>query len=1170
MKRLLHLGCILLLCIAQGSFGQTNTHSIKAAGNDAVLLTVAGAVEVARVGTTMWGTGQTNQILKVGDRIRTAKNSRATVRLSNLSVLRMYELTTLEIQPVEKNARSMIDVKSGSVYFFNRDLPSQTQFRTPSASGAIRGTEFNLAVAEDGRMLLTLVDGEVDLKNELGELTLVSGEQASVEPGKAPQKSPSLDAVSAIQWTLYYPGVLDPSELNLTESQKQALSQSLDSYRAGDLLKAVAHYPFDRAATSNDETVYRAALLLSVGNVAEATETLNTVTGSGKPVALANALRQLIAAVKHQDISTSAEPTGATELLAASYLEQSRTHLARALVLARQAATASPNFGFAHARVAELEFSFGNIDDASKALDKALQLSPNNAQAFALQGFLMAARNKFTQARQSFDQAISLDGSLGNAWLGRGLIRFKKGDVAGGRKDLETAAALEPNRAILRSYLGKAWSENRAFRYSWDQYLAQKELALAKKLDANDPTAWLYSALLNQQRNEVNQAIDDLEKSQDLNNNRGIFRSQLLLDQDRAVRSANLASIYRDAGMVDYSVREASRAVNSDYVNYSSHLFLSESYDALRDPRSISLRYETPWLNELLIANLLAPVGAGNLSQNISQQEYSRLFDTDRLGVSSMTEYFSSGDWYQNASQFGNIGNSAYALDVDYRSQNGFRINNDFENLYLSAKFKQQITPKDSVYLQTTYSRNESGDILQYYSQLAASPTLRVKDVQEPNLFAGYHHEWQPGSHTLFLLARLDDDFRLTNPVASGNLAFLTGPSTPPFAFGTITANQNLRSEFVAYSTEAQHIFQRSDNTFIFGGRAQWGDNDTHSILSKIPGTSKSFDQTISSDVQRYSAYAYDYYDLLDSLQLSAGVTYDHLEFPLNTDVAPITSSEKTKEQTSPKAGIRWSPMPDTVLRADYTRSLGGLFFDQSVRLEPSQIAGFNQSFRSIAPESLVGSIAGSEFTTYGVGFDQKFPTRTYLTIEANQLESDAERLLGTTTYTITGGGLPTPSIGSLPQMVQYEERTVSAALTQLISDEWSIGARYRLGYGELRNSFPTLPAAIANSTGIPGEINGTLHQVNTYLLYNLRCGFFARGEANWYLQSLRGFNGTVPGDEFFQFNIYAGYRFAQRRAEIRLGILNLAGKDYNLMPINLYNELPRERMFTAMLKFTF
>src|SRR5207249_8735215 len=128
---------------------------------------------------------------------------------------------------------------------------------------------------------------------------------------------------------------------------------------------------------------------------------------------------------------------------------------------------------------------------------------------------------------------------------------------------------------------------------------------------------------------------------------------------------------YRDAGMDEVSVREATRAVNADYANYSAHLFLANSYNQLRDPNQINLRYETPWLSEFLVANLLAPVGAGTLSQMVSQQEYSKLFEHDRFGVASSTEYFSRGDWVQSGSQYGNSGKFGYAVDTLYRSENG-------------------------------------------------------------------------------------------------------------------------------------------------------------------------------------------------------------------------------------------------------------------------------------------------------------------------------------------------------------------------------------------------------------------------------------------------------------------------------------------------------------------
>ena len=59
---------------------------------------------------------------------------------------------------------------------------------------------------------------------------------------------------------------------------------------------------------------------------------------------------------------------------------------------------------------------------------------------------------------------------------------------------MQVAAVQEPQRAVLRSYLGKAFSN------AGDNRRAEKELALAKDFDPRDPTAWLYSALVAQEQ----------------------------------------------------------------------------------------------------------------------------------------------------------------------------------------------------------------------------------------------------------------------------------------------------------------------------------------------------------------------------------------------------------------------------------------------------------------------------------------------------------------------------------------------------------------------------------------------------------------------------------------------------------------------------------------------
>lgn len=1156
LARILTAFVTLLICSARApaqSPGAGKTNS-----TDALLLTLEGKVEISRTASATWSAGETNQVLHVGDRLRTGIRSRATVRLSNLSVLRVNELTTLQIQPPSAPGKQAgLDLKSGAAYFLSRERPTETEFRTPLASGAIRGTEFHLAVADDGRSVVTLLDGAIMLSNEQGAVELASGEEATVEPGKAPTKTAALYALNTIQWCLYYPAVLDADEIGLGAGELTTLADSIAAYRSGGLLRALELFPGDRAPASDPGRAYYAALLLGVGQVAEAERQLGA--DPSRPAAV---LRKLIATVKQQPFAGSS-PASASEWLAESYQLQSQNHLEEARRAARTATEKSASFGFAWARLAELEFSFGRTAEALAALDKALQLSPRNAQAVALKGFLLAAQNKIPAAREQFENAIALDGALGNAWLGRGLIRIRSGDGDGGRRDLQVAATLEPQRALLRSYLGKA------FANASDAARALKELALAQKLDPNDPTAWLYSALLKQQENHINDGVRELEKSQELNDNRRLYRSRLLLDQDRAVRSANLAQVYRDAGLDDWSVREAGRALNADYANYSAHLFLAESFDALRDPKQFNLRYETPWFSELLLSQLLSPVGAGNLSQYVSQQEYSKLFARDGLGLSSSTDYQSTGDWFERASQFGTFGDTSYALDFEHRSQTGERPNNDLFRRTVYAKFKHQFTPRDSVLFGLLFEETESGDVQQYYNPSNTSPALRVTERQAPNLFLGYHHEWSPGSHTLLLASRLDDTLELRDPGASLYFYRFGSFTRAPVSFFANTFSVTNRREFEAYSVELQHIFAAARNTFVVGARYQNGSVDSRArVDNPFNFPTLIAEQDLSGRLERFNIYGYDQFKVCDTLWLIGGVSYDWIEFPRNVDIAPLDADEISRALVSPKAGLIWSPWPDTHLRAAYTKSLGGLSYDNSVRIEPSQVAGFNQAFRSLVPEAEAGLVPGQRFETWNVALEHAFKrTGTYLSISAEQLESDATRTIGIITN-LTFGVADSPS--ATRQAFDFREQTLAVTANQLLGRDWSFAARYAISQAELEGRFLEVAPAIPGAAAANQNTKGVLQQLTLAAFWNLPCGFFARGEAIRSQQDNRGDAASLADDDFWQFNLFAGYRFPHRKAELRLGLLNIGDQDYRLNPVNLYTELPRERTLSVLFKFYF
>ena len=89
------------------------------------------------------------------------------------------------------------------------------------------------------------------------------------------------------------------------------------------------------------------------------------------------------------------------------------------------------------------------------------------------------------------------------------------------------------------------------------------------------------------------------------------------------------------------------------------------------------------------------------------------------------------------------------------------------------------------------------------------------------------------------------------------------------------------------------------------------------------------------------------------------------------------------------------------------------------------------------------------------------------------------------------------------------------------------------------------------------------------------RC-FFARAEALWNRQQNHGLLSELTGlpiergDDFWQFNSYLGYRFRRNLAEISVGLLNMTGRNYNLNPLNLYDELPRDRTLLVRCRLNF
>ncbi len=1168
--------------------------------------------------------GNRSTNLNPKDAIRTLADSSAKIEIypgprRSKKVIEMYPYSEQQMPENDGPFRLF----SGLFRFLSRSSADASSIETDNVLGAMRKTDFSVQVSRDGTTIFHVAIGEVFLVNKTNHndfLPLASGKAGIYDPnarGPKLREIPYLDlsVQGMVQTFLYYPEILNLDDLGTNLARHPELTNSLNAYSVGNLRLAWANYPTNRQPASNSERLYLASIILTMGDFERANQLLASLSSFDpefeRDLRVANAIRQLIAAAQGRPWPLTQEPRSATEWLAESYYQQSRAGhpfkptpwerkvyrdgadaLQRALVAAKIATPPGSTFGFGWVRRAELEFGFGRTKQALHSLDQARNHKHGNPQALALRGFLSWARNDHSRALELFHEATTLDAGLANAWLGLGLSELRRENVfeyirrgnfldywgaksdSQGLRYLEIAAAAEPERSLVRSYLGKAYYESSGF-WGGNSLLksnAFEQLTLAKRQDTNDPTPFLYSALIMQQENQMNEAVRELERSIELNDNRAVYRSKLLLDQDRAVRSANLAAVYRSAGMPEVSIREAARSVTDDYANFSAHLFLANSYDALRDPTRFNLRYETAWFNELLLANLLSPVGGTPLSQHVSQQEFSRLFERNDLGLVSDTSYRSDGQIRELASHYGRVGTTAWSLDLDYQHNDGVRPNNELDRIEWRTTIKQQLTAQDSMMLLTEYQDYHSGDNFQYYDPTRARTNYNYDEYQNPIALVGYHREWQPGVHTLFLGGRLENDQEITDQ-AVGLPIFV-------YSSGDLSAVQSsdfdisYRSQLEVWTGEVNQIFQVDRNSLVLGARLQVGEIETQNTMSNVTSLASFFPekfQIYDSDFQRWTIYAYDTWEAVAGhLWLTAGLCSDHLAYPRNHRQVPISSEEERSSLLGPKAAFVWSATPSITFRGAFSRSLSGVSLDQSYRLEPSQLAGFNQSYRTIIPESLVGSVSAPRVDAAGLALDLKFKTHTYIGVVGEVLDSDVNRSVGVYRYPNSDN---LASSSSTPQQLRYNEYSAALTINQLLSDEWSIGASYTFTRSELHRKFPEVPTTIDKNADVTDSAE--LQALRFYLLYNHPSGFFGRADLNYYTQENFAHGGetmstSLPGDHFWQANLWVGYRLRKNRGDVSVGLLNVGNSDYRLNPLNQYPELPRERVVATRIRFRF
>lgn len=877
------------------------------------------------------------------DKLQTTSNSRAAIFLRTGGVLRLDENTAIRLEKAETGNRSIIDFLSGIALFFSRN-PFSLKVNTPFVNANVEGTEFLVKLEKDGASL-TVFEGRLSAESASGSTSVESGHTASFFPGRLPEIRSMVRPENAVAWAIYYPPVPEIASEVVISSRgtewERAVAASVESYNRGDLAGAFSAIGGFSAVRDPSFLNYRALLLLAAGRVDQASIPLDEVLAISPHDTHALALRSVIAVAQNNKDralelarrSVEAGPSSSAAFIALSYAQQARFDIKGALASTEKAVGIDPHDAYAWARLSELRLSSGYLHKALDAAQQAVIQNPAIARTQTVLGFAHLMQISLDEAMQDFNKAIRLDQADPLPRLGLGLAMIRGGDLAGGRWQIEIAAILDPWNSIIRSYLGKAYFDEKRDRQ------ASVQFQMAKELDPLDPTPWFYSAIQKETQNRPVEALDELNKSIQLNDNRAVYRSRLMLDQDLAARSAGLARIFRDLGFDRRALVEGWNSLNTDPTNYSAHRFLADAYATMP-------RHDIARVSELLQSQLLQPLNLNPIQPQMGEKslflpissgpvnpsfsEYNALFTRDKASLLLSGVAGEHGTLADEAIVSGIYGRYSASIGQYHYETDGTWPNGNFRRNLYNIFFQTMVTPDFSFLLEYRNNDTTNGDLTRLFSPIDLLTRQEMRNSESVRF--GVRASLGPSSELIAHYGHTDFD---------DNINF------------TVFDVADLLS-YAADKFEAQYLYRSERFNLVAGGGTTWIRSKENMTYSGFPAG------TTNNTIASHIGYAYSYIKWPENFTWTVGAS--------GSLATGIVQGDESYQQVNPKVGITWNPFPGTTLRAAAFRTLIGSGVSPGVfsgeTIEPTQIAGFNQYFDD--PD-------GTRAWHYGVGIDQKF-----------------------------------------------------------------------------------------------------------------------------------------------------------------------------------------------------
>lgn len=899
-------------------------------------------------------------LITQGETLETGISGRISLLLPDHMLLKIASETSFIYDPSadKKNSGTL---KKGKIWLRGHRKGQDFSIRTPSATTAIRGTEWYIEVDENETTTIGVMDGIVEVANEFGKVVLQSRELATVKKGYPPVKNSYIVPENAVNWTLNYHGFWDEKDFQKAgTSLRASIQQALQAYESNNFDKTleIVSATEKQYGKTASWLALKGFIELISGNDGKAEYYFNEASETAPDWALPLAHIALMKLVENKLEEAEAfvtkaakiEPDSSVAMIVMAYVEKANLELEKAYEYAQKAINLSP--GFDHALIVAARIAL-EMDDTIECEKILKQISPDSvvlAEKKTLSGFLELRNGKSLKALKKFEAAVTLNPEASDAMMGKGIALFNTNSRQEGLEAIIHATLISPQISSLQSYLAKAYLENN------DYTQADQSLDRAKRLDPKDPTPYLYESLNFFEKHEPGKAINSLSKAQALNKNRAVFRSKYLIDQDNAVLMSNVSSLYNELGFNYSSMLSASMAIEEDPLNAAAYrrLFFSDAFGTHTRPI-----YQQSMETEKLLAKMFVPPTLNSIIFTpAGLSPYQQMFVNSGINTLSSGNYVNRNTKNSNldtlSGYFSLAGkpDSPFAMaiafmpsrqtsDTDFLSENHLTTSeSDLDNLNALTTAKWQISPAVEIFAELSInamtmdtkslsnSENSSVTDLGIYGSYftdTVSQTISKSSTDSENYTfdMGIHYEFNNELHTLFHFGYGKDSSDVNSRTDTNNTTTFGGTGLTPQISEYSNSSVSTTETDDSYEIIQGTIWKKMDQHFIEIGFRFFHDKyDTENETITLSSVEKYF----------YSYFLSHQYKPIDSVILNGGIGGD------NSRYKSMAGIDDTNWYTNYNLGATWEVNQNWTFRMAFIKNTVG---DDKRRLQRPMTAGF-------------------------------------------------------------------------------------------------------------------------------------------------------------------------------------------------------------------------------------